>query len=49
MWGRMLTHHLGGSNRAAKKLKLCRAMGPWISMALLDGGMQQPTKSQPKR
>ena len=37
----MLTRHLGGSNRAVKKLKIERAMGPWISMALLDGGMQQ--------
>ena len=49
VWGRTLTSHLGGSNRVAKKLKIERAAGPWISMALLDGGTQQPTKSRPKR
>ena len=38
MWGRTLTRRLGGSNRVAKKLKIERATGPWISMASAGWG-----------
>ncbi len=35
------------ANGATKKKQIERAMGPWISMALLNGETQQPTESRP--
>ena len=37
------------ANGATKKKKIERAMGPRISMALLNGKTQQPTESRPHR
>jgi hypothetical protein len=48
-WGRTFAHRFGWRIEGRKKKKIERAMGPPISMAMLNGETQQPTESRQYR